>query len=44
MSYKVQFKKIGAPEKQLYITKYKLNDNLKYNEVLIEVIFSYKSS
>ena len=44
MSYKVQFKKIGAPEKQLYITKYKLNDSLKYNEVLIEVIFSYKSS
>ena len=39
MSYKVQFKKIGAPEKQLYVTKYKLNDSLKYNEVLIEVIF-----
>ena len=26
MSYKVEFKKIGKPEKLLYLTQYKLND------------------
>ena len=39
MSYKVEFNNIGVPEKQLYVTEYKLNENLKYNELLIEVIF-----
>ena len=39
MCLKVVFKKIGVPEKQLFITECNLNDNLKQNELLLEVIF-----
>ena len=36
---KVEFKKIGRPEEQLYVTNYTLNERLKFNEVLLEVLF-----
>ena len=39
MPYKVEFKMLGKPEKQLYVTEYNINENLKFNEILIEVIF-----
>ncbi len=39
MYYKVEFKKLGKPEKQIYFTKHQLNERLKNNEVLLEVIF-----
>ena len=32
---KVEFKKIGRPEEQLYVTNYTLNERLKLNEVLL---------
>ncbi len=39
MSYKVEFRKLGKPEKQLLVTEFKLNESLKEKEVLLEVIF-----
>ncbi|PPR26757.1 MAG: Quinone oxidoreductase 1 [Alphaproteobacteria bacterium MarineAlpha9_Bin4] len=36
---KVEFKKIGIPEKQLYLTETTTDEKLKFNEVLIEVLF-----
>ena len=40
MSYKVEFRKLGKPEKQLYVKEYKINESLKgKEEVLLEVIF-----
>ena len=39
MPYKVEFKMLGKPEKQLYVTEYNIKENLKFNEILIEVIF-----
>ena len=39
MSYKVEFRKLGKPEKQLYVKEYKINESLKGKEVLLEVIF-----
>ena len=39
MSYKVEFKKLVNPEKQLYVKEYKINESLKEKEVLLEVIF-----
>ena len=39
MSYKVEFRKLGKPEKQLYLKEYKINESLIGKEVLLEVIF-----
>ena len=44
MLYKVEFRKLGNPEKQLFVTEYKLNESLKLTQREIQIILFLKQS